>query len=167
MEQNDPKINTKGGCYTILQIKENEICYIEGNNSTIGFYDFVEKKNRPSLANISVICRGSLNLIMISENLLLIPGENKISLININEYKIIKIIEVPGSNWILGVCALNKNMILTGDYSKAINQWKIEGDNLKLIAKKEKAHNGNISLICNLGNGYIASGSDDSSIIIW
>ena len=104
---------------------------------------------------------------MISENLLLIPGENKISLININEYKIIKIIEVPDSNWILGVCALNKNMILTGDYSKAINQWKIEGDNLKLIAKKEKAHNDNISLICNLGNGYIASGSDDSSIIIW
>ena len=167
MEQNNPKINTKGGCYTILQIKENEICYIEGNNSTICFYDFQEKKIKSSLANISVICRGSLNLIMISENLLLIPGENKISLININEYKIIKIIEVPDSNWILGVCALNKNMILTGDYSKAMNQWKIEGDNIKLIAKKEKAHNDNISLICNLGNGYIASGSDNSSIIIW
>ena len=43
MEQNNFK-NTKGGCYTILQIKENEICYIEGNNSTIGFYDFQEKK---------------------------------------------------------------------------------------------------------------------------
>ena len=65
------------------------------------------------------------------------------------------------------MCVLNKNLILTGDYSKAINQWKIEGDNLKLIAKKEKAHNDNINLICNLGNGYIASGSDDSSIIIW
>ena len=58
-------------------------------------------------------------------------------------------------------------MILTGDYSKTINQWKIEGDNLKLISKKEKAHNGNISVLFNLGNGYIVSGSDDSSIIIW
>ena len=58
-------------------------------------------------------------------------------------------------------------MILTGDYSKKLCQWKIEGDNLILISKKEKPHNNNISVLCNLENGYIASGSDDSSIIIW
>ena len=167
MEQNNFKKNTNGGCYTILQIKENEICYIEGNNSTICFYDFQEKKIKSSLANISVICRGSLNLIMISENLLLIPGENKISLININEYKLIRNIEVPGASWLLGVCMLSENMIIMGSYSKAIYQWKIEGNNLIFISKKDNAHNDNINYLIKLVNRYIASTSDDSSIYIW
>ena len=48
---------------------------------------------------------------MISKNLLLIPGINKISIININEYNIIKIIDVPNSNSIIGVCMLNDNIL--------------------------------------------------------
>ena len=34
---------------------------------------------------------------------------------------------------------LNENILLTGDYNKRIIQWKIEGDNLQLISKKENA----------------------------
>ena len=75
---------------------------------------------------------------MIKKDLLLIPGENQISIINIDQYKLIRKIEVPGSKWICGVCMLNKNMLLTGDCAKIIRQWKIEGDNLILISKKEK-----------------------------
>ena len=84
----------------------------------ICFYDFLEKKIKSSLSNVSKTHRSSSEFIMISELLLLIPGENKMSIININEYKIIKIIEVPGSSWLLGVCSLNKNIIVAGDYSK-------------------------------------------------
>ena len=62
---------------------------------------------------------------------------------------------------------LNKNMILTGDYAEIIRQWKIEGDNLILVSKKENAHDGTINVLLNLGNGFIASGSDDYSIKIW
>ena len=58
-------------------------------------------------------------------------------------------------------------MIIAGSYSKTIYQWKIEKDNLILISKKEKAHDNNVSVLCNLRNGYIASGSNDSSIYIW
>ena len=58
-------------------------------------------------------------------------------------------------------------MFLTGDNNGIIRQWKIEEDNLILISKKEKTHNDSISVLYNLGNGYIASGSDDSSIFIW
>ena len=104
---------------------------------------------------------------MISKDLLLIPGENKISLININEYKLISIIEVPGSSWLLGVCMLSENMLIMGSYSKEIYQWKIEGNNLNFISKKENVHNDNINTLIKLGNGYIASASDDSSIYIW
>ena len=58
-------------------------------------------------------------------------------------------------------------MLLTGDNSKIIRQWRIEGDNLILISKKEKAHDDYIRVLLNLGNGHIASGSWDKTIKIW
>ena len=56
-------------------------------------------------------------------------------------------------------------MLLTGDESKIIRQWRIEGDTLILVSKKEKAHDDEIYDLVNLGNGHIASGSGD--IKIW
>ena len=98
---------------------------------------------------------------------MLIPGENQISIINTNQYKLIRTIEVPDSGWIYGVCLLNKNMLLTGDESGILRQWKIEGDNLILISKKENTHDDRINALLNLGNGFIASGSNDKTIKIW
>ena len=62
---------------------------------------------------------------------------------------------------------LNENMILTGDDAKIITQWKIEGNNLILLSKKETAHYSSIYDLLNLGDGHIASSSDDNTIIIW
>ena len=104
---------------------------------------------------------------MMSKELLFIPGYNKISIININEYKLIREIEVPDSGWITGACILNKNIILTGDDRSIIREWKIERDNLILISKNEKAHNGGIYTLLNMGNGFIVSGSVDKLIKIW
>ena len=104
---------------------------------------------------------------MIKKDLLLISGENQISIINTNQYKLVRKIEVPGSYGIRGVCMLNKNMILTGDEEGILRQWKIEGDNLILVSKKERAHDFHISALLNIGNGFIASGSDDCSNKIW
>ena len=104
---------------------------------------------------------------MISKDLLLITGENKISIINVNLYNLIKTINVDNSGWIYVACMLNKDMILTGDENKRIKQWKIENDDLKLISIKEKAHGDAINTIAKLGNGLILSGSDDKSVKIW
>ena len=104
---------------------------------------------------------------MITKDLLFIGGENKISIINVNQYNLVRIIDIPGSSWISAICILNKNIILTGDYSEIIRQWRIEGDNLILISKKEKTHSKDISCLLNLGDGHIASGSDDNTIRIW
>ena len=57
-----------------------------------------------------------------------------------NQYNLIRVIENPGSSLIFYFCLLNENTILTGDESKAIKQWKIEGDNLILISQKDKTH---------------------------
>ena len=104
---------------------------------------------------------------MIKKDLLLIPGNNQISIINTNQHNLVRKIEVPGSSWIYGVCMLNKNMLLTGDQSKVLRQWKIEGDNLILVSNKEKAHDSTINFLLNMGNGFIASGSSDKTIKIW
>ena len=104
---------------------------------------------------------------MISKELLLIPGKNKISIININEYEIIRIIDIPNSNSIICVCMLNENILFTGDSYGIIREWKIEKDNLILISQKENAHNDEIYTLINIGDGHIASGSKDKLIKIW
>ena len=104
---------------------------------------------------------------MIKNNLLFIPGNTQINVINTDQYKLVTKIDVPGSGGIYGVCLLNQNMLLTGDAAGIIRQLKIEGDNLILISKKENAHDGTINELLNIGNGLIASGSADKSIKIW
>jgi len=104
---------------------------------------------------------------MISKNFLFISGKNKISIININYYELIREIEISNSGWIHGACVLNKNILFTGDQKGIIREWKIEEDNLILKSKKENAHKNCIFTLLNLGNGNIASGSFDKSIKIW
>ena len=163
----DYQIKTKGSCYTIIQTRDNEICYSECNNDAICFYNILERKVKATISKISKYNGCIAWLIMIKKDLLLIPGKNQLSIINFNEYKLVRTINVPDASTITGVCLLNKDMLLTGDYSETIRQWKIEGDNLILISKKEKAHKKDINVLLNMGNGFIASGSDDKTIKIW
>ena len=104
---------------------------------------------------------------MMTKNLLLAIGQNKLSIININLHNIIRTIDISGSSWICSTCMLNENMLLTGDDKKRIIQWKIEGDNLQLISKKENAHESSIYTLSKIGNGLIISGSEDKFIKIW
>ena len=161
----DFNIKTSDSCYSIIQTKENELCYSE--NSKIYFYDLANKSIKASITDISKSDNCFREwFIVITPNLLLIPGINKISIVDINRYKIIKIIEVPGSDYIFGTCMLNKDMVIIGSKLN-IYQWKIEGDNLILFSKKENAHKSYINTLLNLGDGYIASGCEDSTISIW
>ena len=114
----DYNISTNGSCSSVIQTKDNEICYSEENNNAINFYDLQERKIKSTLNNISKRNDCDEWFIMITKDLLLIPGENKISIINVNKYNIIRIIDVPGSSWITSGCMLNKNILLTGDYNK-------------------------------------------------
>ena len=79
--------------------KRKWICYSED-------YNINERKIKSSISNISK--NGISPFIMISKELLFIPGFNKISLIDINYYELIREIKVPDSGWIIGACILNK-----------------------------------------------------------
>jgi len=122
---------------------------------------------KSSLNNINKSNGQYERLKMINKDLLLIPGENKISIIDVNKYNLVRIIEANGSGWIYSVYILNENTLLTGDENGIIKQWKIEGDNLMLISQKEKVHNNGVSYLINLGDGHFASASFDRTIKIW
>jgi len=163
----DFSISTNGSNGPVIQTKINEISYSESSNHAICFYDFIKKNNNKKINNINLPNYSLDSLLMISKDLLLITGENKILIVNVNTYDLIKTIKVYGSGWIYSTCMLNKDIILTADNNKRIIQWKIENDNLKLISKKENAHNESILTLSKLGNGLIVSGSKDGSVIIW
>ena len=163
----DYKISTNEGCYSVIQTKIDEICYSEKTKSAICFFDTLERKKKASINNISKINDSYERILMITKDLLFIAGNNKISLVNVNQHSLIRVIDIKDSGWIGDVCILNENTILTGDWKETIRQWKIEGDNLILNSKKEKTHDDDINGIYNLGNGYIITGSYDNSIKIW
>ena len=165
----DYKLNINGSCHSVIETKDNEICYCEYDysNYTIYFYDILHKQIISKLNNINIIGYINKGFIMISKELLLIPGINKISFINIKKYELIRIIDVSNSKEIVGTCIINENILFTGNKNGIIRQWKIEGDNLNLISIKENAHNNFIYFIINIGDGHIASGSFDNLIKIW
>ena len=163
----DYQFSTHCPCYTIMQTKENEICYSEVKNNKFCFFDLLERKIKTSLVNISVYDGVRSQLILINKELLIAPGYGKLYMVNINRYQIVRVIETPDSDWVFGICKINKNILLTGDSNKTIKQWIIEKNNLVLTFKKENAHSSDINTLLKIGNGHIASCSDDHSIKIW
>ena len=103
---------------------------------------------------------------MITEDLLLINGNQTLSIINVNQHDLIRIVNVSDSDAILSCCMLNKYILLTGDGNHKIKQWKIEGDNLNLISTEENAHKDGIFTLLKIGEGHVLSGSR-GEIKIW
>ena len=165
--KNDFKINTNGENGPIIQTKNNEICYYEGTNSALCFFDLNERKNITKINNISVSYYYLDSLLMMTNDLLLAAGENKLTIINVNSHSVIRSIDVSGSSSIYAACLITNDMILTCDDNHKIIQWKIDGDNLRLIGKKENAHDTYIYTIKKIGNGLIMSGDNNGEVKIW
>ena len=142
--------------------KWKKICYYNTNQiinpiGSIYFYDLFKPIIINKVNKINLNGWNSFN--MITKDLLLLTGKERLSIINVNQHTLVRIINIPDSSSIRVSCILNKNTILTGDYNKKIKQWKIEGDNLKLISIKENAHENGITTLIKIGNGHILSGS--------
>ena len=164
----DYSISADGAISSVVQTTDNEICYSLSNK--ICFYNLLENKNKNVISNMNITDPSYGNrvwLTMISKELLLVPGENKMSIVNVNKHSLVRVIEVPDSSCICGICLLKRNILLTGDSQKVLRQWKIEEDNLTLISKRENAHDDLINVLLNLGDGHIASASNDKTIKIW
>ena len=161
----DFSITTNGWNGPVIQTKDNEIFYYESNEDTICFYDLDKKKIVKTMSNITVTAFNSL--LMLTRDLLLICRYNKITIMNVNTYTIVRNINVPDSDWISSVVRFTKDQIVTADENKRIILWKIEGDNLRMITKNDKAHDGCIFSLTKLPNGTILTGGLDCSAKIW
>ena len=151
----------------LFKQKNNEICYYEETNSALCFFDLKERKNITKINNISVSAYYFDSLLMMTNDLLLAAGGDKLTIINVNSHSVIRSIDVSGSSSILAACLITNDMILTCDHNHKIIQWKIEGDNLRLIGKKENAHDTSIYTIKKIGSGLIMSGDNNGEVKIW
>ena len=104
---------------------------------------------------------------MRNNDLLLIGRNFMIYIINVNEYKKIRQIDIPNGGFLSATCKLNYNIIIIGDENGSLMKWRIEKDNIILISKKENAHNEHIFAILNLFNRHIVTSSRDNTIKIW
>ena len=159
------QIKTSGPCNCIIQTKENEICYHENDfNNSICFYDLTKNKKIDKINFLSELGYNCFN--MITKDLLLITGGENISIINVNQHKIIRIISVPDTYYISASCILYENILLTGDDKSRIKIWNIKGDNLEIISTKENTLCDSINVLMKLDNCHLLSGSSDGEISI-
>ena len=157
---NDNQIGKYRG---MLSVRKGELV-ISGENK-IQFFELDSRKLKEIIKINSDICWAPFNLLcMMNERCLCVGGKNKITLIDIYNKNIIREIEENGVNYCL--CKLNDNTLLIGKDSGDITQWKINENNLALVYKKEKAHQGYIYKIIR-SNNLVISCSNDYSIKVW
>ena len=166
--QKDYQMLLKNEFRSIIQTKETEICCLEfiskKKTEKIIFYDFFK---RGIISKLSGINSSGSPFNMITTDLLVIGGRDELFIINVNKYEIVRSVKIDNHGWYNGFCMLNENMFLTGGSDGIIRQWKIKGDNINLISKKENVHDNCIYGLIQLRNGNIASCSLDRSIKIW
>ena len=155
--------NQIGQFMEMLPVKPGELV-IAGQKDKIQFFELNTRKLKEIInINRDIHWTPSNLLCMMNERCLCVGGANKITIIDVYNKNIISEIEESGVHYCL--YKLNDNILLTGkDYD--ITQWKINGNNLTFISKKEKAHQNSIYEIIRFNN-LIISCSYDKSIKIW
>ena len=126
----DYKFSTYGGIRYLIQSKDNEICFSSIYYDTklrcdIRFYDFNKKKINSILKPFNFNSYTFRTFNMITKDLLVAGGINKIYIINVNNYTLDREIEIINTS-IFGFCMIDENIFITGDNNGTIIQWKIE-----------------------------------------
>ena len=157
--------NRQIGQYFEMICVTPEELVISGNEKKIQFFELKSRKLKEIIRLNRNICWSPCNLLcMMNERCLCIGGENKISIIDVYNKTIINEIKENGVNMCL--YKLNNTTLLSGNDNGEIVQWKIDGNNLYFLDKKEKAHKNCIRDIIRFNNSIISC-SDDCLIKIW
>ncbi len=124
-------------------------------------------ENKKQISMIKNISSSIRSFLMMTKNLLIVPGENVINIINVQKYKLTNKIDLNNAGIIKGICMIYNNIIITGDWNKSLRLWKIENDNIIEDNVVENAHNSDITAVLYMKNGYLATASGDKTIKIW
>ena len=148
-------LNEDNEINSIIEYKENEIISTPYRKGSIIVWDINESKNKKVF---SMECYGLWNNIQkINDHNVIIGGEKYIYLFQ--NYDLIKKIEINSGCY--SICYLSNGNILTGHHNGNIKEWKFYGDELNCIGEKERAHDNEINVICEIKNKFILTGALD------
>ena len=150
-----------------LEIKDNEILYsIATNPNSLVFFNLNknEKIKTISKLNLSIWNVGS-RIIKINDDEIIVAGDKKIYLININNYNILN--EINSDNCNICILKLSNNLFLTGDDNGTITQYKTENKHFIKVSYKNKSHENYIYSMTILKDMIISGGKNSNKIKIW
>ena len=154
----------KNWLYNGIEIKDNEILY-DIYPSTLVFYNYINNKKISTIDNLNLTYGyNGIRIIKLNNEEVIIAGNKKIYLIDINIYQIIN--EIYTYNINICIVKLSNELFLIGDYNGSITQYRIKK---KKIIKESSKNNVHVNWIFSLAvtDDTIISGGNDSDIIIW
>ena len=150
-----------------LEIKNNEILYLIGNEQkSLVFYNLERKEKIKILNNLSL---SSIDLgeriIKLSDNQVAVAGNKKVYLIDINTYQILDEIDCDNKNFC--ILKLSQYLFLTGDEKGTITQYKIKNKKIIKESCKNDSHESYIFSMINLNDIIITGGYYNNIIKFW
>ena len=147
------------GISSIIEFKENEIISTPYKLGSIVFWSLQESKIIEKINNIK--CDWDWNIIeKINEDTIIVGGRKSLYLIK--NYKLVIDINMDSNCYC--ICYLSNGDILTGHYNGNIKEWKLINNELQFIGEK-KVHDKLISVIYEIKNNFLLSGSQDKKIM--
>lgn len=120
----EQKIATNISIWNEIETK-NEKLVLTGSSDKILFFDIDVRKSETQISGIKLYGSLSNNMININEKLLAVGLTDYIFIIDVLSQIKINEIKIPGSSCITRFCLLKDNILLIGDCSNAIRQFKI------------------------------------------
>ena len=149
-----------------IEIKDNEILYtLNTTQKSLVFYDLNKNEKIKTLNNLNLfITYVGDRTIKLNNDEVVVAGNEKIYLIDINNYFILHEINCETYNYC--ILKLSDNLFLTGDVNGNINQYKIEKKQLIKESSKYKSHTNKIWTMAILYDMIITAGNSNE-IKIW
>ena len=149
-----------------LEIKDNEILYsINTNPQSLIFYNLNKNEKIKTLNNLNLIIDFGNRIIQLTNEEIAVAGEEKIYLIDINNYLILH--EIITENFNYCILKLSNDLFLIGDSNGTIAQFKIENKKIIKESWKNKSHNNRIFSMTILNDMIISGDGINNEIIIW
>ena len=121
-----------------LEIKDNEIILYALYPQSLVFYNLIKKEKIKTLNNLKLWINYICRIIKINENEIVIAGDKKVYLIDINNYLILNEINTDYLNYC--ILKLSNNLFLIGDINGTIGQFKIINKKIIKESIKNKSH---------------------------
>ena len=155
----------------LIEINENEIASISGQESEITFWDLTTREIIAQIGDIENFGHGCL---LLYDKSLIVGGANKefwegslkyIYIINIDNKELIKKYYFGQNIWFM--IKLNEKEFITGETKGIINRYRFEENEVKLMEKNEDHQNDTVRKLAFCSNSKQLASLSDSNLIIF